>query len=106
MWRVIYDVLSHLLFPIVFAFWILKDKITLPMNNFIWFTIFFTLLSGPFEAVVAYKNASLPRASIAWYLVYAFLTFPFTTFKNAIQIVAIRDELLGKREWVVSQRKK
>ncbi|MFA6425138.1 MAG: glycosyltransferase family 2 protein, partial [Phycisphaerae bacterium] len=73
---------------------------------FIWFAILFTLLSGPFEAAVAYKNASLPRASVIRYLFYAFLTFPFTTFKNAIQVVAIRDELLGKREWVVSQRKK
>jgi cellulose synthase/poly-beta-1,6-N-acetylglucosamine synthase-like glycosyltransferase len=106
MWRVIYDILSHLLFPIVFAFWILKAKITLPMNSFIWFALFFTLLSGPFEAAVAYKNSSLPKASIVQYLFYAFFTFPYTTFKNAIQVVAIRDELLGKREWVVSQRKK
>jgi len=106
MWRVIYDILSHLLFPIVFAFWLAKGKITLPMNSFIWFALFFTLFSGPFEATVAYKNSSLPRASILQYFLYAFLTFPFTIFKNLIQVVAIRDELLGKREWVVSQRKK
>jgi len=106
MWRVTYDILSHLLFPIVFAFWIIKGEIILPMNNFIWFAIFFTLLSGPFEAAVAYKNASLPRASILRYLFYALLTFPFTTLKNMIQVVAIRDELLGKRDWVFSQRKK
>ena len=106
MWRVIYDVLSHLLFPIVFAFWLAKDKIMLPMNSFIWFALFFTLFSGPFEAAVAYKNASLPRASVMRYLFYAFFTFPFTTFKNILQVVAIRDELLGKRDWVFSQRKK
>lgn len=106
MWRVIYDILSHLLFPIVFAFWLAKGKITLPMNSFIWFALFFTLFSGPFEAAVAYKNASLPKASIARYLFYAFFTFPFTMFKNLIQVVAIRDELLGKREWVFAQRKK
>ncbi|MHB9069783.1 MAG: glycosyltransferase family 2 protein [Sedimentisphaerales bacterium] len=106
MWRVTYDILSHLLFPIVFAFWILKGEIIFPMNDFIWFAIFFTLLSGPFEAAVAYKNASLPRASILRYLFYALLTFPFTTLKNMIQVVAIRDELLGKRDWVFSQRKK
>lgn len=106
MWRVTYDILSHLLFPIVFAFWMAKSKIMLPMNSFIWFALFFTLLSGPFEAAVAYKNASLPRASVMRYLFYAFLTFPFTMFKNMIQVVAIRDELLGKRDWVFSQRKK
>ena len=106
MWRVIYDILGHFLFPIVFAFWLSRGKITLPMNSFIWFTLWFTLLSGPLEAMVAYKNSSLPRASILQYFAYAFLTFPYTMFKNTIQVVAIRDELLGKREWVVSQRKK
>ena len=105
-WRVVYDILGHFLLPVVFAFWMSRGKITLPMNSFIWFTLVFTLFSGPFEALVAYKNSSLPRAPIWQYLYYAFLTFPYTMFKNTIQVVAIRDELLGKREWVVSQRKK
>jgi len=105
MWRVIYDILSHLLFPIVFAFWLIKGRIELPMNSFIWFALFFVMLSGPFEALVAYKNASLPRARVWQYLYYAFFAFGYTLFKNMIQVVAIRDELLGKREWVVSQRK-
>jgi len=105
-WRVVYDILGHFLFPVVFAFWFFRGKITLPMNSFIWFTLLFTLLSGPFEAMVAYKNSSLPKAPIWQYLGYAFLTFPYTMFKNTIQVVAIRDELLGKREWVISKREK
>ena len=105
MWRVIYDILSHFLFPVVFAFWMTRGKIELPMNGFIWFALFFVMLSGPFEALVAYKNASLPRASVWQYIYYAFFAFWYTLFKNMIQVVAIRDELLGKREWVVSQRK-
>ncbi len=105
-WRVIYDVLGHLLLPIVIAFWISRGRIVLPMNNFIWFALFFTLLSGPFEAAVAYKNSFLPRAPVSSFLFYAFFTFPYTMFKNSIQVVAIRDELLGLREWVVSSRKR
>ncbi|MEI8348918.1 MAG: glycosyltransferase [Candidatus Omnitrophota bacterium] len=106
MWRVVYDILSHLLFPVVFAFWLTRGKIEFPMNNFIWFALFFVMLSGPFEALVAYKNASSPRAPVWQYIYYAFFAFWYTLFKNTIQVVAIRDELLGKREWVVSQRKK
>ena len=104
MWRVIYDVLSHFLFPIVFAFWLTRGKIELPMDSFIWFALFFVMLSGPFEALVAYKNASFPRAPVWQYLYYAFFAFWYTLFKNTIQLVAIRDELLGKREWVISRR--
>jgi cellulose synthase/poly-beta-1,6-N-acetylglucosamine synthase-like glycosyltransferase len=106
MWRVVYDILSHLLFPVLFAFWLTRGKIEMPMNSFIWFSLFFVMLSGPFEAMVAYKNAALPRAPLWQYFYYAFLAFWFTLFKNTIQVVAIRDELSGKREWVVSQRKK
>jgi cellulose synthase/poly-beta-1,6-N-acetylglucosamine synthase-like glycosyltransferase len=105
MWRVIYDILSHLLFPVVFAFWLTRGKIELPMNNFIWFALFFVMLSGPFESLVAYKNAAPPRAPVWHYFYYAFFAFWYTLFKNTIQIVAIRDELLGKQEWVVSARR-
>jgi cellulose synthase/poly-beta-1,6-N-acetylglucosamine synthase-like glycosyltransferase len=76
LWRVIYDIFGHFLFPIVFAFWISRGKIILPMNNFIWFALFFTLLSGPFEAIVAYKNSYPPRASVFQYIFYALFTYP------------------------------
>ncbi|MFA6129950.1 MAG: glycosyltransferase family 2 protein [Candidatus Omnitrophota bacterium] len=104
MWRVIYDILSHFLFPVVFAFWLTRGRIEIPMNSFLWFSLFFVMLSGPFESLVAYKNASLPRAPAWQYIYYAFFAFWYTLFKNTIQVVAIRDELLGKREWVISQR--
>ncbi len=106
MWRVVYDILSHFLFPVVFAFWMISGKVEFPMNGFIWFALFFVFLSGPFESLVAYKNASAPRAPLWQYLYYAVLAFWYTLFKNMIQVVAIRDELLGHREWVVSSRKK
>ena len=106
MWRVVYDILSHLLLPVLFAFWLTRGKIDLPMNSFIWFSLFFVMLSGPFEALVAYKNASLPKAPIWQYFYYAFFAFWYTLFKNMIQVIAMRDELLGQREWVVSGRNK
>jgi cellulose synthase/poly-beta-1,6-N-acetylglucosamine synthase-like glycosyltransferase len=87
MWKVAYDILGHLLFPIVFAFWMIKGEFALPMNGFVWFALFFTLLSGPFEAVVAYKNASLPKASALRYLFYALFTFPFTMFRTRYRLL-------------------
>ncbi len=104
MWRVVYDILSQLLLPVVFAFWLTRGKIELPMDSFIWFALFFVMLSGPFESLAAYKNASSPRAPAWQYIYYAFLAFWYTLFKNLIQVVAIRDEFLGKREWVISRR--
>ena len=106
MWCVVHDILSHFLFPVVFAFWWTRGRIEFPMNNFIWFALFFVMLSGPFESLVAYKNASSPRAPAWQYLYYAFFAFGYTLFRSTIQAVAIRDELLGKREWVVSRRGK
>jgi hypothetical protein len=104
MWRVVYDILSHFLFPVLFAFWMTRGRIYFPMNGFIWFSLIFVMLSGPFEALVAYKNASSPRVAAWRYVYYAFFAFWYTLFKNMIQVVAIRDELSGKREWVISRR--
>ncbi|MBP7216337.1 MAG: glycosyltransferase family 2 protein [Candidatus Omnitrophica bacterium] len=106
MWRVVYDILGHLLFPILFAYWFYRGKVEFPMTAYIWFALIFTMFSGPFETIAAFKNASIPRPRVAQFICYAFLHFPYTLFKNTIQVVAIRDEILGKRDWVVSPRNK
>ena len=105
-WRIFYDIISHFLFPVVFAYWIYRGQITIPVTSYILFTIIITLSSGPVEALVAYKNAAKAKASLVQYLFYAFITFPYTLFKNTIQTVAILDELRGKREWIISERVK
>lgn len=105
-WRVFYDIISHFLFPVVFAYWIYRGRITIPVTPYILFTIIITLSSGPVETIVSYKNAAKPKAAIGQYLFYALITFPYTLFKNTIQTVAILDELRGKRDWIVSERVK
>lgn len=106
MWRVFYDIVSHFLWPIVFAYWLYRGTVDFPMNGFIWFALIFTLFSGPFEAAVAFKNAARPKPPVWHFLYYAFFAFPYTLFKNTIQVIAIRDELLKQREWVVTRRTK
>jgi cellulose synthase/poly-beta-1,6-N-acetylglucosamine synthase-like glycosyltransferase len=106
LWRVFYDIMGHFLFPIVFAYWLFQGRISMPLTPYILFSIIITLSSGPVETLVAYKNAVKPGRSIWRFLLYALLTFPYTLFKNTIQTIAIRDELLGEREWVISERVK
>ncbi|MDD5195660.1 MAG: glycosyltransferase family 2 protein [Candidatus Omnitrophica bacterium] len=105
-WRVAYDVLSMLLFPVLFAYWLILGKIVLPVNAYIIFALFFTLLSGPFHALAAFRNAAKPRASAFWYILYAFGFWPYTVFKSVVNLVAIRDELSGERKWISTARDK
>jgi len=104
-WRIIYDVLSFLIFPILFSYWIARHRIEFPMTPYIWFALIFTLASGPFETIAAFKNSAVPKPPIKRFLLYAMMTFPYTIFKNMIQMVAVQDELLGKREWFLSPRR-
>ncbi len=104
MWRVIYDVLSHLLLPILLGYWISLGRVEVPMNLYIWFALIFTLTSGPFEALAAYKNAVQPRPPFRRLLLYSLLVWPYTVFRSVIHMIAVRDELMGSREWIISFR--
>jgi len=104
LWRVSYDVLSSLLFPIVFAFWFRAGKIVLPVDAYIVFAFFFTMLNGPYQTLVAFKNASKPRAPVKDYFLYSFTVFAYTLFKTLVHLAAIRDEFAKERSWVVSKR--
>lgn len=106
MWRIFYDLMTHFLFPIVFAFWLHQGHVSFPMSPYIWYCVLITLLSGPFETIIAYADAVRPHSSVWRYAFYALCTFPYTLFKNTLQVVAMRDELLGKRDWVISPRGK
>jgi len=104
LWRVIYDVLSSLLFPIVFAFWLRAGKIILPVDAYIAFAFFFTMLNGPYQTLVAFKNAAKPRAPVRDYILYSLAVFAYTLFKTYVHLVAIRDEFARERTWIVSKR--
>ena len=103
-WRIFYDIVSSLMLPVLAAYWFHIGKIALPLDNFILFSIVFTFLSGPYQALAAYKNAAVPRAPGWHYLFYAFFVWPYTIFKTFVHLIAIRDELAGERSWIVSKR--
>ncbi|MFA6079367.1 MAG: glycosyltransferase family 2 protein [Candidatus Omnitrophota bacterium] len=103
-WRVSYDVFSHMLFPIVIAYWLYRGRVEFPMTPYIWFALIFTMMTGPLETVAAYMNQTEPKKPKIWFLLYATTAFWYTMFKNFIQVVAIRDEISGERSWIVSKR--
>ncbi len=104
MWRVAYDVTANLMFPIVAAYWIHEGAIEFPMTPFIWFALFFTMFSGPFESMVAFSVSAPPRVPFRRCLWYALMSFPYTLYKSLIHMAALRDEILGHRKWEVSPR--
>jgi len=104
-WRLVYDIFTHFLFPIVFAFWLRQGYVTFPMSFYVWVAVTSTLLSGPIETLAAYHLAAAPDKRLSRYIMYALLTFPYTLFKNTLQVVAIRDSLLGVNKWIISSRK-
>lgn len=104
LWRIFYDGCSSLLFPIVFAYWLCAGRIQLPVDGYILFAFFFTMLNGPYQTVIAFKNAAKPRAPAWDYLLYCFTVFFYTIFKTLVHLVAIRDEMAGEKSWVVSKR--
>ena len=104
LWRVFYDIATQFLVPVILGYWFTKGRVEIPVDKFVLFSLVFVLFSGPLEAVAAYKNAVKPKSSVFRYLRYLMLIFPYTIYKGIIQIVAIRDECLKQREWVISSR--
>lgn len=102
LWRVGYELLSHLLLPVLIAYWLHRDRIELPFTPYIIFALVFTLLSGPYETLAAALRADR-RLPLSRYLLHALLSFPYTTYKNILQVIAIRDERAGHKEWIMTE---
>jgi cellulose synthase/poly-beta-1,6-N-acetylglucosamine synthase-like glycosyltransferase len=95
---------SHLFLPLLTCFWIGEARMYLPLNAFIIFTIIVGQLSVYMQTFVTYKRNVRPIAGV-WYLVYAALNIIYGALKNAISIVAMLDEIMQNKKWVVTERK-
>ncbi len=103
-WRVFYDLVIHFIYPVLITYWIYIGRIEIPLDWFIVTSLIITFFQAPVEGIVAFKNAVPPKYA-SRYVYYGLFGFPYHLFKNTIQIVAIRDELFGQKEWVVTTRK-
>jgi cellulose synthase/poly-beta-1,6-N-acetylglucosamine synthase-like glycosyltransferase len=103
-YREIYPPITLQIFPIVFSLLLYQGSLPLKAHWYLWATAIITLLSGPYQTVVASKNA-IQKYPIGYAITYALIVFFYAILKNMISIVAIYDHLLGRTDWVVTRRK-
>ena len=102
-YREIYPPVTLQIFPIIFSLLLYQGNIPLKAHWYLWATALLTLASGPFQTLVAMKNATV-RYPLLYSIGYAFIVFFYAILKNMISIVAIYDHLLGRTDWVVTRR--
>lgn len=102
-WRIFYDVVTQFLPAVLISYWLYKGRVELPINAYVIASLIYSSMCGPIEAWAAYKNAVDKRhPAVYWY--YILMTVPYTIYKNLISVIAIRDELVGEKKWIVSKR--
>lgn len=74
-------------------------------HAYVWASTVLTLLSGPWQAMVAFRLRNwVVRYTLKDFIIYS-LAIPFyCILKNVIAIIAIYDHLLGHTDWVVTRR--
>ncbi len=103
LYREIYPVLALQIYPILLSLLLLYGYIELTSHWYLWTTAIVTFASGPYQTMIAAKNAFARHSYLRWAM-YAVLVFFFTLFKAMISLVAIYDHMLGRADWVVTRR--
>jgi len=104
LYRELYPPVTLQIFPIILSLLLFQGYIPLTAHWYLWVSAVITLASGPFQTIVAMRNAYMhyPR----WYsIIYAILVFFYAILKNMISIVALYDHMLGRTDWVVTRRR-
>lgn len=103
LWRELCHLNAHIFLPILFSFWLVKGKIVFTFTGYIVIILIVTFLSVYIQIWVAYKRKS-QKNPIIWYIAYAMFHVLYLMVKNAITLVALYDEMMNKREWIVTRR--
>jgi Glycosyl transferase family group 2 len=93
------------IFPMLLSITI-SDAVTPQITpEYVWSTTALTLLSGPFQTLVAWyvRDRRIKYASWSFIAYCGFIPL-YCVFKNIIAIIAIYDHILGNTEWVVTGR--
>jgi cellulose synthase/poly-beta-1,6-N-acetylglucosamine synthase-like glycosyltransferase len=105
----LYSAAFHLIamqiFPIIFSLTLSHGSVSMFSNHYVSFATALTLLSGPYQALVAMRvNHNVIRYPLINFLLYCLATPVYCIFKNIIAIVATYDYVLGEKEWIVTRR--
>lgn len=93
------------IFPMLFSLTLSHSEPPVIPQEYVWATTVLTLLSGPFQTLVAWRvrNKAVKHPFRDFILYCLFIPF-YCVFKNVIAIIAIYDHILGNTEWVVTKR--
>lgn len=105
-WRELFPIVSLQVFALITAALMLGRGVDWFDNWYLIGTTFLTLASGPVASIATYRVAlwRTKKRLRPWFVLYAVLSLPYTTLKNAVAMVAILRELRGESQWVVTRR--
>ncbi len=104
LYRELYPPVTLQIFPIILSLLLFQGYMPLTAHWYLWVSAVITLFSGPFQTVVAMRNAYV-HYPLGYSIIYAILVFFYAILKNMISIVALYDHLLGRTDWVVTRRR-
>jgi cellulose synthase/poly-beta-1,6-N-acetylglucosamine synthase-like glycosyltransferase len=102
-YREAYPIVSLQIFPIIFSLLLVEGSFPLRSHWYLWVSAIITLLSGPYQAIVAARNnvTGFPSRYVGG---YAFFVFFYVMLKHMIWIVALFDHLAKNNDWIVTRR--
>ncbi|HZO09502.1 MAG TPA: glycosyltransferase family 2 protein [Myxococcota bacterium] len=102
-YRELYPPITLQILPLILSLLLLEGTVPLKAHWYLWSTALITFASGPYQTLVAVKNAhERPRLWTAFE--YALFVFFYVIVKNMISVVAIYDHLMKRTDWVVTRR--
>ncbi|MBD2100820.1 glycosyltransferase family 2 protein [Leptolyngbya sp. FACHB-261] len=104
-YRVIFQLTALQVFPMLFGLVLSGNSTPDSIQTYVLLTTILTLLSGPYQTLIALKvRSGMLRAAPAHFLFYC-LALPFyAALKNTISVVALYDHIMGRTDWVVTPR--
>jgi len=103
LYRELYPPITLQIIPIIASLLMIQGEVPLTAHWYLWVTAVITLASGPFQTIVAVKNAFV-RPTLWTAFEYALFVFFYVIVKNMISVVAIYDHMMKRTDWVVTRR--
>ena len=102
-YRELYPPITLQILPLILSLLMLQGSVPLKAHWYLWVTALITFASGPYQTLVAVKNAHVrPRLWTAFE--YALFVFFYVIVKNMISVVAMYDHMMKRTDWVVTRR--
>ena len=102
-WQEVQRLTTHLILPLIISAWMLTGTVFWPVSMPLVLVLVFGTISLSLQLVAAYRNRVEPWP-LRRFVGYFLAAFLYVTVKNTIALVALRDQIMGERRWVVTPR--